>query len=166
MLIELYNENYPLKIGNAELYLRYDMKAFLNIEKQGVDFLNVSGITAKTARIFLRYGLECYFSENEFAEAERNSLTNSVFNAAKADYLLTAIQEAVILALPKPIIGAKSTGGKLDFKQIRGLFCDMMNKPDSLFWGSTLREILERWDSYAIFNGYTKAPIQVKQFDD
>ena len=43
--------------------------------------------------------------------------------------------------------------------------CDVMKKPEEFFWGSTLRELLARWQGYAVAKGYAKEPERVQMFD-
>lgn len=65
------------------------------------------------------------------------------------------------LSLPKPIIGAEPEkgSGKPDLSKLKSLFCDIMKASETDFWLSTLREISERWDTYAEIKGF-KEPVQ------
>lgn len=164
MLIEVERNGFPVKIGKAEAYLRFDNKAFLNIEKEGFDFLCVSSLGYKAAESFLRNGLRCWADEAGIDECE---IAQKLLDARPPEYISEAIAGGVMLALPKPVLGMKTESDKTpDFSHVRFLFCDIMGKPEELFWKLTLREIMERWDRYAVFMGYKRAPVEVKRFDD
>lgn len=165
MLIEIEKNGFPVKVGRtAEAYLRYDNKAFLNIEKEGFDFLNISSLDYKAAESFLRNGLRCWADE---IGIDRYEITEKLLDARTPEFISEAIAGGVMLALPKPVWGMKNKSDKApDFSHVRFLFCDIMGKPEELFWELTLREIMERWDRYAVFMGYKKAPLEVRRFDD
>ena len=164
MLIEVERNGFPVKIGKTEAYLRFDNKAFLNIEKEGFNFLNISSLGYKAAESFLRNGLRCWADE---IGIDKYEIAEKLLDARPPEYISEVRAGGVMLALPKPIFGVKNETDKApDFSQVRFLFCDIMGKPEELFWELSLREIMERWDRYAVFMGYKKAPIEVKRYDD
>ena len=164
MLIEGERNGFPIKIGETEAYLRFDNKAFLKIEKEGFDFLNISSLGYKAAESFLRNGLRCWANEIGIDECE---IAEKLLDAHHPEYISEIIAGGVMSALPKPILGMKNKSDTApDFSHVRFLFCDIMGKSEELFWELTLREIMERWDRYAVFMGYKKAPLEVKRFDD
>ena len=55
--------------------------------------------------------------------------------------------------------------GEPDMKQLRGLICDIMRKPEEFFWSSTMRELVERWTAFAVAKGYMKKPERMQMFD-
>lgn len=164
MLIEAEKSRFPVKTGESEVYLRFDNRAFLNIEKEGFDFLNISGLKYKAAKSFLRNGLRCW--ANEFGTSE-DEIAEKMIEAYSSEYIYDMIAGGVMTALPEPVMGVKKEAEKApDFSHIHFLFCDIMGKPDELFWELTLREVMDRWDRYATFMGYKKAPVEVKTYDD
>lgn len=48
---------------------------------------------------------------------------------------------------------------------LRTVYVDILRRPEKEFYRSTLREIFERYDSYAICKGWKKEPemVQAKQ---
>lgn len=63
------------------------------------------------------------------------------------------------------IFGDSISGAKPDMKKLRCLICDIMGKPESFFRRSTLRELLERWQEYAVVKGLAKEPERMEMFD-
>lgn len=171
MFTELERSVFPFSVGKAEFYLRFDNRALLEIEKQGFDFFETAaqGFTAKSAKCFLECGLRCWAESGGLNHHAENlkAVADKTAAALPADKLSEMLMQAVLSALPKPVLGAKADKKeKGDFTGIFYYFCDIMGKPEKLFWELTLREVFERWDSYAIFHGYKKAPIEVKRYDD
>lgn len=167
MFTELERSVFPFSVGKAKFYLRFDNKALLETEKKGYDFFEIAaqGFTAKAAKYFLECGLRCWAENCDVKDIE--IVASKITVALAADKLSEILIQAVLLALPKPILGAKSDKKeKNDFTRIFYYFCDIMGKSEKLFWELTLREVFERWDSYAIFHGYKKAPIEVRRYDD
>lgn len=167
MLIELIKSKTDL--GSSGLYLRYNLGALLYIEQQNIDFLKMNEILidGKKARVFLKAGLLDYFEKNNFNEVQRDETVRKIMECYSNIQLFDKIAEAVTTSLPRPNVGGvKKDDSKLDFTQIFTYFCDIMKLPEKLFWDLTLREVMERWDRYAIFNGYKKAPQKFKKYDD
>lgn len=52
--------------------------------------------------------------------------------------------------------------------QLKSLYCDILHCPEKEFWRATLREIFERYLTYAELKGYRKGAEQViaKQHKD
>lgn len=164
MLIEVEKSGFPIKIGETAAYLRFDNRAFLNIEKEGFNFLDISSLGYRAAESFLRNGLRCWADEIGVDEEE---IAGKLLEAHTPEYISDSIAGGVMLALPEPILGVKNETDKApDFSHVHFLFCDIMGKSEELFWELTLREIMKRWDRYAVFMGYKKAPIEVKKYDD
>lgn len=171
MFLELERRCFPFSVGNAELYLRFDNKALLETEKSGFDIFdfNAERLTVKAAKCFLTCGLRRYAEENRPEEIEDHAaeLADKIIRAVSPKDISAVIAGAVLAAMPKPIIGAKSgKNEKADFTRIFCYFCDIMGKPEELFWDLTLREVFQRWDAYAVFHGYKEAPLEVKRYDD
>lgn len=172
MFLELERRRFPFSVGNAVFYLRFDNKALLEIERSGFDIFdfNAERLTVKAAKCFLAHGLRTYAEEETFeADTEEYSwaLADRLIKLLSPKEISAVIAAAVLEAMPEPIIGAKSDKNeKADFSRIFCYFCDIMGKPEELFWDLTLREVFQRWDAYAVFHGYKEAPLEVKRFDD
>lgn len=164
MLTEVEKSKFPVKIGETLAYLRFDNRAFLNIEKEGIDFLNISDLGYRAAKSFLRNGLCCWANEEETDEGE---IAEKLLQAYSPECISDMIAGGVMSALPEPVLGLKKDSEKApDFSHIHFLFCDIMGKPDGLFWELTMREVMKRWDRYAVFMGYKRAAVEVKRYDD
>ena len=165
MFIEIERKYVPFNVGEAGFFLRFDNRALLNIEKEGFDVLafDKETLTAKAAKSFLKHGLSCWGK----GEHDLAAVADKIIKACDAAQIQGVIAAAMLTALPEPIIGAKpSKTEKTDFSRLFFYFCDIMGKPESLFWELTIREVLQRWDAYAIFHGYKEAPVEVRRYDD
>ena len=154
---------YILQYGEAMLHLRYDLAAFLQIEEAGHDdkVIFEKKITKATLAVFLQAGLK---------EDIGTDRIYRIISAAPSE-VWKHCREAVLLALPQndPLTlpdAEPSSGEGLDWKKLRMLICDEMQKPEEFFWGSTLRELTERWTIYAISKGYTKPPNKAVRVKD
>ena len=173
MFIELERQVVPFSVGEAEFYLRFDNRALLEIEKAGFDIFqfDAAHLTAKAAKCFLKNGLRCWYEEygEHDLDGELEEVAGKVLRLCGAEQVSGLIAAGMLQALPEPIIGAKSTkdgDSGADFSRLFGFWCDIMGKPEELFWELTLREVLQRWDAYAIFMGYKQAPVEVRKYDD
>ena len=161
LLSDCENKKFFFKFGNTQLYLRFDMAALLQLEKLNID-LYKGLLTEEQKRTAFCAGLKDCLAEMDVDE-------DYVFRIAKlyeGDELSRLIEGAVLLSLPEPVVGAKPKPGRTDFVQLFSLFCDVMGKPDELFWKSTVREIIQRWEKYAEIMGYKKPAEKVKEFED
>lgn len=176
MFIELERQIVPFSVGEAEFYLRFDNRALLEIEKAGFDVLqfDAAHLTAKAAKCFLINGLRDQYVRGMYNGYTLDSsniveIAEKIMKACGAEQVAGLIAAGMLQALPEPVIGAKppkDTDSGADFSRLFGFFCDVMGKPEELFWELTLREVIQRWDNYAIFMGYKKAPVEVRKYDD
>ncbi len=148
------------------LYLRFDINAFINAEASGIDIFNISALVANPRQVInlIKIGLaDCLGSD-----AHLLSVTaNSVIKELGADTLSLYLQTAILDALPEPVIGGDNKTKKGDdISKIYSLFVDIMGRTEEEFLSLTLREVMKRWDNYAVFNGYKKPGIEIKTFDD
>ncbi|MCM1055940.1 MAG: hypothetical protein NC394_10520 [Bacteroides sp.] len=172
MFSELERRRFYFTVGAAELYLRFDNRALLEAEKSGFDIfeLKTEGMTVKAAKCFLSCGLRRFAEEKAAGEDPKSyadKLADRIVKASAPDEISAIIGGAVLMAMPEPIMGVRSgKKEKADLTRIFCYFCDIMGKPEELFWELTLREVLRRWDAYAVFHGYKEAPLEVKTYDD
>lgn len=167
MLKELEREKYNFSVGKADFYLRFDNKAVVELEKLGYSFFDVAekGFDLKSAKCFLLCGLRDWFDSCGIEDL--NIVVNKITAALSPNEISEILIGGFLLALPKPVLNSKPAGkGEVDFSRVFYCFCDIMGKPESLFWELTLREVCDRWDSYAVFHGYKEAPITVRRYDD
>lgn len=168
MYKELSKQKLNFRFGKAELWLRYDIEACMNIENAGflpLDILSVQK-NAKAVRVFLTNGLSDWYRNTE-REAELSEIVNALMKSGSSE-IINAISEAVLLAHPRPALGnaKKTAGGHGDMRSMQTLYCDVMGKSDESFMRSTFREALERWERYAEATG-RKKPVEVfNQYDD
>lgn len=167
MFIEIDKKRTEFPFGEAVLWLRFDNRALLSIEKAGFNPFDTRVISdsASAARIFISEGLrDC--TEKLGASERMAEITNALMSD-NSERITELIQRAILEALPADVFTAKSNGGARGNAGILlSAYCDIMHKPEEEFWSSTLREVTERWERYAILKGYKKAPIQIKRFDD
>ena len=137
------------------------MAALLRLEKSNID-LYKGAFSEQQKRAAFREGLDCCVAEMDIDE----EYVYDIETAMSVGEISRLVEEAALLSLPDPVVGAKPKPGKTDYVQLFSLFCDIMGKPDELFWKSTVREIIQRWDRYAEANGFKKPAEEVKQFED
>lgn len=173
MFIELERTVVPFSVGEAEFYLRFDNRALLEIEKAGYDIFqfDAAHLTARSAKCFLKNGLRCWYEEyrEHDLDGELEEVAGKVLRLCGAEQVSGLIAAGMLQALPESVIGAKppkDSDSGADFSRLFGFWCDIMGKPEELFWELTLREVLQRWDAYAIFMGYKQAPVEVRKYDD
>lgn len=170
MFIEMDKQVLNFRLGKAEMWFRFDIQAFYNIEKAGFspyDIISQSG-DPKAVRCFLQNGLSDWYScigDTKGIEPYVNGLM------CVEDFqteLIAHIQEAILLALPKAPKGRvrKNGGGSANILGLMTVFVDVMGAPRSEFMSSTLREAAERWERYAVAMGYQKPVEKFKRFDD
>ena len=155
---------YAMNYGEAVLHLRYDLAAFPKIEEAGHDYKDIfeKKITKATLAVFLQAGLK---------EDIGTDRIYRIISAAPSE-VWKHCREAVLLALPQndpltlPDAEPSINSEGLDWKKLRMLICDEMGKTEEYFWGSTLRELTERWTIYAISKGYTKPPQKAVRVKD
>lgn len=145
------------------LYLRYDIKAFIKAEQSGIDPFS---LTLPVPLAYVRAGLECCFDELKFSQTQRSEVTAGIVSTLPQELLQAKILQATSEALPAPIVGSKPTKEKPDFKKLRNLFLDIMRRTEEEFMRSTLYEITDRWNDYAVFMGYKAPAERFVQYDD
>lgn len=170
MFIECEKKRLPFIFGEAEMWLRYDNAAFLNIEKTGLDPFDIYGAAdnPKAVRAFLYNGLLDWYSDKP-GRAPLNEYINRLMSADDfSSALIEYIQIAIMLALPQPVKGIKqqANGKRADATALFTLFVDIMHREECEFWNSTLREVHERWERYAVANGMKKPVEEFRQYDD
>lgn len=158
MFTELTRQYYRFECGGSVISLRYDMTAFLRLEERGIAYTDIFGerTTGKVLCEFLQVG--GYTDEPEL-----------ILHETGGRALWEHIQAAVRLALPvrDPLIVdvPEEHSGEPDMKQLRGLICDIMRKPEEFFWSSTMRELVERWQAFAVARGFMKKPERMQMYD-
>lgn len=162
-IAELLPLEYSFEFGGARLYLRYDMKALLKLEQEGLEYGDVLGDTVKGTTVlqFLHAGL---------TEDIGNEREMGIISTLGIDKVWEHCRAAVLLSLPEydPLEIPDTThrhSDKPDYRKLRTLVCDVMRKPEQFFWHSTLRELLARWKDYAIVKGYMKPPERIEMYD-
>lgn len=158
MFTELERASYPLEFKGEIIRLRYDIAALLRLERRSLSYEDIFAdrITGAQLCAFLEEG------GNLPARAEE------ILRELGAAEVWRHIRCAVLLSLPKHdplILDFPKPGAQPDMKRLRCLVCDIMRKPDSFFWHSTLRELLERWQEYAVVKGLAKVPERMEMFD-
>lgn len=168
MFIEFEKKHIEFPFGNANLWFRFDNKAFLNIEKKGLNPFDTRVLyeNSAAARLFIAEGLQ-----NCLEELNITSRTREIVNtlmASEKERIIKTIQLAVLEALPAECLDKKvnNNSGKGNAGTLFSLYCDIMHHSEEEFWNSTLREVTERWERYAILKGYKEAPLQIQRFDD
>ena len=168
MFIEIEKKRTEFPFGEAKLWFRFDNRAFLNIEKSGLcpfDTRDISENAAK-ARVFISEGLsDCLKTLG--ANERKDEITNALMSGG-SESVTTLIQRAVLEAIPTAgtVETEQNGGAKGNAGTLLSVYCDLMHRPEEEFWTSTLREVTERWERYAVLKGYKKAPIQIRRYDD
>lgn len=162
---ELVPASYSFVYGEAQLNLRYDMAALLDLEKNGLDYNTIFAekITGVSVLAFFRAGLVEHLGESrEIALVADVGIDNIWEHCRKAVQL--SLPEYDPLIVPDTKV-KPSEDGNPDYRRLRTLVCDVMRKPDEFFWKSTLRELLQRWQDFAVAKGYAKPPERVQLYD-
>lgn len=160
-LSELIPQSYEFRFGGARICLRYDMTALLFLERCGLKYEDIFAerITVSDLSVFLQAGFP----------AIGDKRAEKLIRAVGAREMWAHIQAAVLLSLPEPdpLVIPENTGesGELDFAMLRTLVCDVMRKDEDFFWQSTLRELLTRWQKFAVAKGYRKPPQRMELYD-
>ncbi len=164
MLAELLPLSHEIQFGEARLRLRYDMNALLRLEREGLVIDDIFGeeISGAVLLKFLRAGLTEDIGKRREIGLLETLGTTGLWGHLRAAVTL-ALPEYDPLIIPEP--NAAKGDGKPDYARLRTLVCDVMKKPEEFFWKSTLRELLARWQSYAVAKGYAKEPERVQLFD-
>lgn len=161
----------PFRFGKAELWFRYDNMAFLNIEKDGYEPLNILKYIKdpKAVRSFLRHGLYNWGKAYGYSDNDISDTANILMLVEEySDDIIITIENAVISALPPVSFGKKKENNKekWDVRPLMTCFCDIMGRSTEEFWSSTLREIHERWERYGMATGKIKPVEEFSIFDD
>lgn len=169
MFTELTRQYYRFECGGSVISLRYDMTAFLRLEERGIAYTDIFGerITGAVLCEFLRVG--GYSERSKPSGVSKPDEPELILHETGGKALWEHIRAAVQLALPvrDPLIVdvPEEHSGEPDMKQLRGLVCDIMRKPEEFFWSSTMRELVERWTAFAVAKGYMKKPERMQMFD-
>lgn len=167
MIKELIPLRHSFTFGGAQLSLRYDMRALLLLEEKGLD------ITGIFAADITKTAVSEYFAAGiEQKDIPRNKL-DDILSAVGAATIAAHCREAMIMALPEDdpyIVPPKPSekpqdDGKSTFVRLYTMVCDVMGKPDDFYWNSTVRELMSRWQDYAVAKGYMKPPERVQMYD-
>lgn len=168
MFVELEKKRIEFPFGATRLWLRFDNKAFLSIEKAGFSPFDTRALeeNAAAARAFISAGLQNCLEELS-STAKTNEIVNALMGEDKSS-LIKIIQYAILQALPEDAPNKKTQKNteKGGAGMLFSLYCDVMYRPEEEFWCATLREVTERWERYAILKGYRQAPLQIQRYDD
>ncbi len=158
MLTELTRQYYRFECAGSVISLRYDMTAFLRLEERGISYTDIFGDRITGAVL-------CEFLEAGGCTDDPELILHKMGGNA----LWQRLRAAVLLALPArdPLVTEvpDESSGEPDMKQLRGLVCDVMRKPEEFFWDSTMRELFERWQAFAVAKGYMKKPERMQLYD-
>ena len=168
MFIEMKKQRLPLSCGGAEMWLRYDIRAFYNIEDSGFSPFDILSQCSdpKAVRCFLTNGLYDWYSQIP----DRNDISEYV-NRLMLDedqaQLITSIQAAILLALPEPVRGRKEkSSGEANILSLMTVFVDVMKASEEEFLTSTVREATARWERYAEAMGYAEPAERFSRYDE
>ena len=158
MFAELERSEHTFEYKGSVVRLRYDIAALIRLERRSLSYEDIFGdsISGEQLCAFLDIG-------GKLPDEPVNILRE--IGAAE---VWRHIRSAVLLSLPERdplILDIPKSGAKPDMKKLRCLICDIMGKPESFFRRSTLRELLERWQEYAVVKGLAKEPERMEMFD-
>lgn len=164
MLMDIVPKYYTLPFGSAKIKLRYNLASFLFLERRGLTYKAIFNdvVNNDVIHTFLCAGLV-----DKIDDVRIDKIIYIM-----GDKIVGHIQQAVLLSLPKDdplsieLPSPPSKEEDVDYRKLYTLFVDIMQRPDSEFWDSTLCEIIDRWQSYSICKGYSKPPKRMKLYDD
>lgn len=164
MLTELLPRDFSFKFGEVGIELRYTLKSFLELEKRGLNYLDIFSdkVSGRVISEFFKAGLTQKIPDEKIAQIAEVVGFEKLWN-----YCLQAVlrsfpkrEENVVQKPPSP------NDEPFSFGRLRTLICDVMGKSEEFFWNSTLGELIERWTEYARAMGYVDEPERVLEFDD
>lgn len=163
MLTELERRQYTFDFGEAVIALRYTLADLLELEKLGISYLDVFEDKLAADKILT------FFAAGLVGELPDETITKLV-DCVGFEAVWEHCRAAMLLSLPKrdPAIVPKprANSGEFSFIRLRALICDVMGKPEGFFWDSTLAELLERWQEYAVAMGYSEEPERILEYDE
>lgn len=151
--------------------LRLPLFALLYLENKGLFFEDLLTENVEKTTLFeflkaaiiggvLKKSVVDDFSFEVFESEKADEITKSLMCVLGLNGTHEKLMQVLTLALPVPVIGEEASGENPNFGKLKSLFCDIMKASESDFWLSTLREVSERWDTYAEVKGY-KEPVTV-----
>lgn len=164
VLTELEQQRYEFDFGGAVIAMRYTLADFLALEKLGIAYMDLFAekLTADKILEFFKAGLV-----GELPGEMIEKLVECVGFEVIWGHCRSAMEQALPKhdpsILPKP---RSANAGEFSFARLRALVCDVMGKSEEFFWGSTLAELLERWQEYAVAMGYAEEPERILEYDD
>lgn len=163
MLAELEQRRYEFDFGGAVIALRYTLADFLALEKLGITYMDIFAdkLTADKILEFFKAGLV-----EKLPDETLERVADCVGFEAVWDHCRAAMEQALPKRDPLVIPDPSAEKGEFSFVRLRALVCDVMGKSEEFFRGSTLAELLERWQEYAYAMGYAKPPQRVQMYDD
>ena len=163
MLAELEQRRYEFDFGGVVIAMRYTLADFLALEKSGIAYLDIfaAKLTADKIMAFFCAGLV-----GELPDEMIEKLVECVGFEVIWDHCRAAMEMALPKRDPLVIPDSSAEKGEFSFLRLRALVCDVMGKSEEFFWGSTLVELLERWQEYAVAMGYAKPPQRVQRYDE
>lgn len=190
MLEDLERKTYMLHIGGAEYRIRYSLNSRLCLEQsyKPLDEILLTkpyDWSIEDVLQLIRAGfVDTYYNkravisrnwDNIRIKQGKKYLTiadlGKIINSKDLIALKIELTEAVIGSFPEPIMGTESKDfddgrSGVNYQQLQTWYCDILHRPNSEFWTSTIREIYERIDSYLIVKGMKEAPVEISEFDD
>lgn len=166
MLTELKPLRYTFDFGSAKLCLRYDMAALLKLEETGLKYDDIFAQTPDIRVI-------SEFAAAGMADIPREKALD-ILAAVGALPMAVHCREAMLLSLPADdpyIVPPKKEevstydDGRSCFERLFTMVVDVMRKSEDFYWHSTPRELMARWEAYAIAKGYMKPPERVQMYD-
>lgn len=183
MLNDLERKSYMLHIGGAEYRVRYSLNSRLCLEQcykplEDMLLIRPQDWSIEDILQLVRAGI-VDLPENKKAVINRDwagikPTLDELGRKIEIDDLLAVkveLMRALTASFTEPVYGAESEDfdegrHETDYGQIRALYCDVLRRPNSEFWTSTLGEIYKRIDDYLIVKGLKEAPLEVNIFDD
>ena len=190
MLKDLERKSYMLHIGGAEYRIRYSLNSRLCLEQcyKPLDEILLTkpyNWSIEDVLQLIRAGfVDTYYNKRAVIRRDWNNirikrgkkyLTIADLGKIIKPKDLVAIKieliEAVIGSFPEPIMGTETKDfdegrSGVNYQQLHTLDCDILHRPNSEFWISTIKEIYERIDSYLIVKGMKETPVEVSEFDN
>ncbi len=153
---------YSFDFGGEAIHMRYDLNALLEAERGGVvwDKFLTEDYSSSELALFFRAGI---------IGKEIKKRTEGIISSLGENTVREHCRRALLLSLPDhdPLVIPKNNDKNepLSFVRLRACVCDVMGKSDEFFMHSTIGELLERWQEYAVVMGYAEKPERVELYD-
>ena len=191
MISNILPNSVQIKIGSLDIKLRLPLFAMLYIEQNGYSYDDLlkpdidedclatvfaaalaSGTMDISADYINTQNTNFMILDFKTFVATKESIHSNRWLDVMSTIIHNKVIDAWVKSIPKAPISEtikkheKPTDTSSYMNTLRCLYCDVLGKSQQEFWLSTTAEIMDRWDRYAVAQGFKEPTIEVEEFDD